>query len=447
MRLDTAEIAHLPLPAAMVDRQGAIVARTREWQGAGPGTVCYHAGEARLLVGPGTPPWPEQETVMRRLLAEIRAAVAAMTGEQALCAGVLGSGLELVAGLPPGEGARDTVAGVLARARTVIRARVPEAEVEVVGVTREEVPAPDQIALALLQLATNAFGHEGSRRLRLRAGAGPTFYVEWPATAAAKAVAAGQSHPGLRRRWGLGYVRMVADYLGATALPPGPTTQGWIGACLSLGNRRLTLPLAVFRGQRLLRSSQTWEQAVRSLDPEVPGAIQADLGPALAAAEANPGAIVRHGIVSARWKPAGCWVAVPPETGPGRVRDVLHGLDHERALWASPEPHATRVHGLLSLLGHSLGAPVIAFAPEAFARELPRACEALGVAPPELASVLACPDPRTTAFLLAELGGRLEAEPAGTFLVPSPGASSPILAVLETDQRGRVRLTPATAAN
>src|SRR5690348_11787666 len=192
MRLDPTEIPCLPLPAALLDRRGTVVSATQEWQGAMPGSVCYHAGEARLLVAPDGTAWPAQEAVMRRLLDEMRASVAAMTGDQALYAAVLGSGLELVAGWPPDDAARDSIGSVLARARTVIEARVPEADVEMVGGTAQPVPAPDQIALALLQFAANAFSHEGSTRLRLRAGMGPTFFVEWPASGPLGAVASGQ---------------------------------------------------------------------------------------------------------------------------------------------------------------------------------------------------------------------------------------------------------------
>jgi len=443
MRLDPAEIANLPLPAALLDRAGAVVSATPEWQGHVPGSVCYRTGEARLLVGPAAGAWPAQQAVMRRLLDEMHAAVAAMSDDQALCAAVVGSGLELVAGWAPDDAARDSVAGVLRRARTVTRARVPEAEVEEIGATPQPVPAPDQIALALLQFAANAFSHEGSTRLRLRVSAGPTFFVEWPASVPRGGVAGGQSHPGLRRRWGLGYVRMVADYLGATALPPGPATDGWTGPCLSLGGRRLTLPLAVFAGNRVARATQTWEQGLRSLDAAVPDTILADLDPVLEMAGREPGTIVRHGLLSARRARAGTWVALPPETGPERARDVLRGLDHERVLWSAPEPHATRVHGLISVLARSLGDRPTAYAPEAFARELPRACAVLGVPPPEVGPLLACPDPRATAFLLAELGGQLVSRPDGTFLAAGPGASgSPLLELLAPDARGWARLTP-----
>ncbi len=441
MRLDPAEVPHLPLAAALVDRDGATLAATPEWQGPVAGTMSYHAGEARLLVGPGGRRRPEQEEVLRRLLEEIRAAVSTMRGEQALCAEVLSSGLSLVAGRPAGDEG-GTVVEVLARAHTVIQARVPEVEVEMVPASHQPVPGRDLIALALLQFATNAVTHGGGTRLRLRAGPGPTFFVEWPAPGPRRAVPAGQSHPALRRRWGLGYVRMVADYLGATALPPGPTTEGWVGPCLSLGNRRLTLPLALYDGQRLVRSSQTWEQSVRGLDPHVLGTILADLTAVLQAAARQPGAIVRGGLLAARRAAAGTWVALPPEAGPERARDTLRGLDHERALWSAPEPHATRVHGLIAVLDRSLGGQPSAFAPEAFARELPRACAALGVPPPEPGPLLACPDPRTIAFLLAEVGGELVAEGRSTFLVPPSGVSSPLLDLLDRDAGGRIRLTP-----
>ena len=57
--------------------------------------------------------------------------------------------------------------------------------------------------------------------------------------------------------------------------------------------------------------------------------------------------------------------------------------------------------------------------------------------------MLACPDPRATAFLLAELGGELRAGPDGTFLLPGPAAArSPLLELLGPDEQGRIRLTP-----
>jgi hypothetical protein len=443
VRLDPAEVVQLPLAAALVDRQDDVLAHTPEWRGAPPGSVTYDTGEALLLVSPGDAERPEQDAVMRRLLDEIATAGRAMPREQALRTAVLSSGLELVAGWPHGGGS-GTAEDVLEHAAAAIRARVPEASLELApGPAPAAVLSPARIALALVQLAVNAADHEAAARLRLRVGLGPSFYVEWPSAGPATVEATGHRHPALRRRWGLGYVRMVADALGATALPPGPTQPGWAGACLSLGSRRLTLPLALLRGRALVRCTQTWEQEVRTPDTELQAAIGADLAAVTVAAEAQPGAIQRGSLFAARRSAAGTWVTLPPDIGAAAVRDVLRGLDHERPLWSAAEPHATRVHGLIAALAISLGGPPVAFAPDVFAREFPRACAALGVPVPETGPMLACPDPRLTAFLLSELGGRLLVRGDGVWLEGAASSGGDALRALLGGGGGPIRLTPA----
>ena len=54
--------------------------------------------------------------------------------------------------------------------------------------------------------------------------------------------------------------------------------------------------------------------------------------------------------IAARHVGDGTWISLVPETGPDRARDVLRGLEHERALWSAPEPHATTVHALTALV-------------------------------------------------------------------------------------------------
>jgi hypothetical protein len=442
VRLDPAEIPALPLPAALVDRYQEVIARTPEWRGAAPGTLSYHAGEARLLVGAGEAARPEQDALTRRLLAELRAAGAELTPEPARCVAVLATSLELVAGHAPAAAGQGTTGEVLELASAAIRARLPNSALGVDGgPVDQEAPAPAQIALALVQFAANAAGHEGARTLRLRIGIGPTFFVEWPSERTTSVPTAGRHHSRLRQRWGLGYVRMVADALGATALPPAPTEPGWAGACLSLGSRRLTLPLAQYVGGAVRRATQTWEQEAAVEVPELREVLVRDLGPVLAAAAGAPGTIARGELFAARCAGGATWVALPPETGAERARDVLRGLDHERALWDLPEARAIRVHALISLLGTSLGEPPAAFAPAAFERDLPRACAALGVPPPRVGPVLACPDPRVVAFLLGELGGELVADGAGMSLIPGAGAAAnPLVRLLDPSFTGRVLL-------
>ena len=443
MRIDSSEVEHLPLAAAMVDRQGRMIAATAEWRGAAPGSLSYHAGEARLVVGSGDVARADQELVLRWLLDEIDAAVAVMSGERRLGAAVLCSGLGLVAGLPR-ETARDgTTDDVLQLARAAIRSRVPEVTVEVIkrGAS-QAAPAPAQIALALVQFAVNAAAHANATSLRLRVGLGPTFLVEWPSERMRPVEARGFRHSFHREGWGLSYVRLVADALGATALPPGPTAPGWAGACLSLGNRRLTLPLGRFTRVGPFQATQTWRQEVQRPDPTVRASVDADLRRTLAGAEERPGAIARGALFTARDTGRGeTWAALPPDTASARVRDVLTGLDHEHTLWSAPGDHAIRIHSLITLLARSLGAEPIVYAPDAFTREFPRSCAALGVAAPETPPLLAFPDPRLTAFLLKEVGGRLVGQSSGAVLEIRPEARHHPVVTLLGAAEGRLGLT------
>ena len=50
MNLTIAEVRELPLPAALLDRDGEIIAATPEWSGAGPGTVLFALRQTSLAV-------------------------------------------------------------------------------------------------------------------------------------------------------------------------------------------------------------------------------------------------------------------------------------------------------------------------------------------------------------------------------------------------------------
>jgi len=50
VNLSLADIAELPLAAALVDSAGAVIARTPEWDGPGPGAVSYPVRSVRLVV-------------------------------------------------------------------------------------------------------------------------------------------------------------------------------------------------------------------------------------------------------------------------------------------------------------------------------------------------------------------------------------------------------------
>jgi hypothetical protein len=438
VRLEPAELPGLPLPAALVDACGATVAATPEWAGACPGTLAYRAGAVHLLVAPDAPA-PELDALMGRLLDEVLAAAAALPGDAALQASVLAAGLALVAGRPAAAAPAGTTEDVMALTGAAVRARTQDLAVEVVSSLRSEpVPAPAAIALALVQLAVNARQHEDAGRVWLRAGPGPTFSVEWPEARPAGPV---RSHRHALRRegWGWGYVRMVADALGGTAVPPGPAGGGRAGACLSLGAARLGLPLACVRDGRVERSTAAWDE-----DAGMPGQGALAAGPLAAlvdAAAAEPGRIVYRGLHRARLRRGRTWAALAPESGSTRVRDLLSGLHHERALWSAPEPQATRVAALTTLLGVALGDPWPGAPPSVWAEVLPAACAALGVPTPAAADWVSPPDPRAVAYLLAEVGGRLVARGDEAWLAAGR-PDHPLLTALGASPDGWLRVNP-----
>lgn len=418
MRLDPAEVSELPLAAALLDRQGRLLATTPEWRGAGPGAAVYQLDQAHLLVAPEVPT-PELDALAGRLLETMRQATDAVPPADSKRIAVLAAGLELVAGRPPSSWGAGDVWQVLELAAAAISARAQGLAVELQGPVPEgAIPAPAAVALALTQLAVNAQRHEDVTRLQLRVAAGPTFYVEWRDPGQGSVRMATPRHSLRRARWGWGYVQMVADALGASALPPGPTAAGMVGACLGLGTHQLTLPLALLRGGRVERSTLAWDQ-----DPQAPGLGEAPsglLGRLLQAAERVSGSIAYRDLYRARALGDHAWLVLAPESGSSRARDLVKGLAHERALWSAPEPLATRLHGLAALLGVALGEPWPSVPPSVWESTAPAAARALGVALPASLDVLVLPDPRLVAVLLSELDGQLLLSSDRLYVRPSP---------------------------
>jgi hypothetical protein len=390
---------------------------------------------------------------MTELLRAIRQALPAMDHAAALRTAVLLAGLELVSGRPLDDRDVGTTSDVLEYAAASIRTRAPSLAVEILPEERPgPVPSPATIALVLVQFAANASVHEfadaaASRRLdsvRLRVASGPSFYLEWPAESPAEVAVRTARHQRRRTRWGWGYVRMAADALGGAALPPGRTGDGTAGACLSIGSRMLTVPLACFEGGRLRRGTQSWEQETVHVGPEERAAIAGELQELVAMAGARPGTIVSSELLCARRTAGRTWAALPPETGSHRVRDLLRGLDHERALWAAPEPHATRVHALTVVLARAAGDEWPTFDAGTWAALFPVACAALGLEAPDVSGAAVYPDPRVAAYLLAELGGELSvADDVVVYRPPDTEGVEPVLAVLEPFRAGWYALTPA----
>jgi hypothetical protein len=409
------------------------VVATPEWSGPCPGTLTYHTGQGHLLVAPDEPAI-ELDGLMGRLLAALQDAAAEMQGEQARRATVLAAGLELMSGRPPsGHG---TVADALDFALAAIPSRTQDLAVTVhQPIPQGQVPAPAAVGLAMVQLAVNAQQHEGAPSVSLRVAAGPTFYVEWASTDLLSTELRSHRHVLRRRRWGWGYVQMVADALGGSALPAGPTGPGRQGASLGLGAARLTLPVACVRGDRVERATLAWDQ-----DPDVPRfgqPLEGRLADLVRRTEANPGRVEFQDLYRARSAGGRTWIVLSPESASARARDLLRGMTHERVLWSAPEPHATRVHALAALLAGALGEPLPAVPPGVWGEVLPEACAALGLDLPGCADAMILPDPRLAAFLLAEAGGRLVTSGDEVRL---QAADHPLLISLRRDSQRLVQL-------
>ena len=448
MRLDPAELPELPLPAALLDQRRQVVVATPEWRGSTPGCVTYYAGHGHLAVGPSQPPDPDLQVVLEELLAELDRTAARLERADAGRVRVLTGGLRLVAGEPLSDADRGSSTETLELASLAIEARVnPPLRVLVADHDPPlDVPAPAVVALALVQFAVNVAQHErvdaaGARRVEsvcVRAAPGPSFHLEWESEAPTSVGVRTGRHVQRRARWGLGYVRMAADALGGTALPPAPAGPDRESVGFGLGARNLTLPLACLEHGSLARTTRAWDQEHEAASGVPDGALEALVQEAREAG----GAIVHRDFHAARAVPGTdrVWVVMPPELGEDRVRDVLRGLDHERLLLTAPEPHATTLHALNAVLRRGLGEQLVTCSAAEWQRRFPAACAALGVAPPSVTGCLSYPDPYLAAWLLAQVGGRLDVDGDGSTGFRPARVDDPRVRLLRPGDDGVVRL-------
>jgi hypothetical protein len=352
VNLSLADIAELPLVAALVDAGGGVIARTPEWDGPGPGAVSYPVRSVRLVVR--TQPASTQcDALLSRLLDSIDSAALALSGTQAQRVRMLGASLRLVAGRDPGGWG--TTDDVLDLARVGITARTG-LDVEVATGPARPVLGPEVAALVLVQLAVNAERHDAATSVRLEVDR-TTFRLVWRHSGPTPRVATARRRAD-RDRWGLGFARIAADAIGGTVYPPRATGDGSLAATLELGIRRLALPLAAVGDGRVCRATRSWDEET-GLAPGCATGSGSRLATITAAAGSVPGRIVVDAGFSARAGQRVLWVAVPPDDASVRARDVVSGLTHERALSDHiAEPARSTIAGLALLLATLLGEPM-----------------------------------------------------------------------------------------
>lgn len=435
MQLTVADLRALPLSAALTERLDDVIASTPEWRGIGPGCVAYPVRNKRLLVAT-RPADGIAEALLRELLTLLDGAAASSSGEQSLRLRMLGASLHLLAGdeLPTPGPVDDVIALALAgiAARTSARVVVEHAGDAI-------VPAPEVIALVLVQLAVNAQRHAGAESLQLEQR-DDVFNVSWRSSSGGGRVTTSRRHAD-RRGWGLGFARIAADALGATVHPP-HARDTRVVSTLELGVSHLNLPLAAVRRETVARATRTWDEETAAL----PGTHMASvprLQAAVAAARAAPGTIVRIDGWTARRDGELTWVAIPPDDAGDRMLDVLDGLLHERQLLSGLDQRMrVHVHALSLGLGACLGRPVPRVPARAWLRDMHELSHLLPqhVQLPPFAG-LGAVDPTLAVTLCSRAGARIEQEDDAMWLLVRPERmGDSLVQALVTRGENRIRL-------
>jgi hypothetical protein len=401
VRLSAADIAALPLPVALFDRDGSQLASSAEWAGGGPGTVVYRLPTASLAVG-----CDEQDADIAGLLTELvtamREGAQACGGAQQLRLGALASSVALVAGIPDLH--VGTTSDVLNNL-TALLLTVSAHGVTIGEHTPGVVPDAPVLALSLLQLVINARRHDDATEVTIAIDPGPAFRVQWHGELPPQGVSTAR-HQADRDRWGLGFVRLAMDALGGVYLSPASQGDGQVTAILSVDpSPRLQLPLAAIRNGVVDAASPAWDEETQL----PPGSRLLERWSRLVdAAAQSPGVIQQARTARARAVEGTVWIAIPPEGTADRARDVIRGLEHERDLLDAPQPFATLVEGLAGVIALLLGDHAHRVTPAAFDEGYSSAAEAVAAPTfPGRFTGAAAPSPALIAVLASRVAAKL----------------------------------------
>jgi hypothetical protein len=406
MRLTADEITHLPYCCALVDRTGSVASSTPEWRGFSLGALTYEAGIGKLVIIPDGCK-PEVDGLVVELVAEVMAAGRTLSTADRRSVEMLAAGLALVGGRLSGATNIGNASDAIAYAIEGARRSAPAVTVRVESELDLPVAAPAALGLGLLQLIRNAHRHAGAVDITVRVTRGPTLSVEWADESTGTSVSTAR-RADQRKRWGLGFARLLADSMGGVLTAPVSLRPGVLSSAIGLGASRLAAPLACSSGGTIERASRAWDEETR-----LPPGSRLDQQLELVASNAlaRPGEVAYSGIYRARSVGSRVWLGVAPQSSLGRARDVLRGIQHENALLSAAQPHATRIFALASILARVVSDEGFeAVSPGVWQRDFAPACAAMGLHPaPGLSDGrLTYPEPRVTAFLLAAVGGNLK---------------------------------------
>jgi hypothetical protein len=437
MRLTQAEVEELPLPAALVDSSGNQIGRTPEWRCGGIGTVQYRLGPYQLFVETEASR-PAVALLSARLLDEMDAAVAGATGHTHTRRSLLRAGLRLVAGQPDmTPGTTDDVIAALSTVSDDINITV-----EVDEHISSPVAGAATVALALKQIATNAWKHDGASELRCSVGTGPTFRLTWSGSGDGGIVETSR-HPELRTRWGLAMVRMAADALGASVLPVRRRGDGLTEGVFAIerGAHGFSLPVAAIAddGHTVLRATRAWDEETSVTPGRTVNGNLHDL--AIRAMEAG-GKVVATDPYNARRGRVCTWIAQRPRAVMEQALDLVTGLSHERSL-SGNDDHTLRLRGCASALALAAGLGVDLVRRDDFDAELAGACSAYGAKIPQIESTCrVIPPAPLAAFLSHHACGGVLSQVGGSWIFLPTSRNSAVINSLTTG--GAVALPAGT---
>ena len=402
MNLSIAEVSRLPLACAVLDPQGAVIAATPEWIGPSPGSVSYPMRRNRLVINESEVD-PDTEVVLDRLLTAMDEVAVTEQADRGRRVQMLSASLRIVAGRQVTT--RGTTDDVLEYAVVGIAART-QVVTEVARSDVLEVLGPEVAALVLTQFAANAEAHEGVSRVTLRQQR-LRFRVEWAGHQGGRQVDTTRQQAG-RQRWGLGFARIAADTLGAAVYTPIEVADGVVAATIELGVERLALPVAVLRGELILRATHPFESEAGCTAGDVLPA-DSPLLELARVAEAAPGLVAVGAGWCARATGPLVWLAQPPDGITDRAKDVLHGVSHERALWEDVgEPGEASIFALATLLAVNLGGKYPRTPAEPWNRAMARLAGSFGLHDVPTFEGMSVVDARVCAYLARELGDGFE---------------------------------------
>ncbi|MHB1525060.1 MAG: hypothetical protein ACYCZN_02055 [Candidatus Dormibacteria bacterium] len=149
--------------------------------------------------------------------------------------------------------------------------------------------------------------------------------------------------------WGLHYVAIASDALGMVKTGPLFDEDGMTRDTVEFNATRLMLPVACVAACRVEETTPGWDGQEHKCPPQgAPTTLELDR--VVRDAEAAPGQIVAHDAWLARQVGDRTWIALPPDGMADRVRDVLLGFSHERAIWNVAEPANTILRAWLTLV-------------------------------------------------------------------------------------------------